>query len=137
MTDKHMPQWRWYTLIEKDTHLCRRERTPRRMIKHGTRLLHGHTRKPVHELLDRGVIFQVLEQGGHRDASASKHPHPAHDSQVAFDGTAGGPIDNANDPSAVTPRNLLAFRFTPSNVPRRPRPGKRQIKLQDLSVSRV
>jgi hypothetical protein len=33
------------------------------MLKYGTGLLGGDTRKPLDELVQRGIVFQVLEEG--------------------------------------------------------------------------
>lgn len=64
------------------------------MLKHNARLLKRHAGKPLNELMDGSVVFEVLEERCHRHARASKDPRTANASGIALDGSAGGPIDH-------------------------------------------
>ena len=78
------------------------------MLEHDTGLLQGDAGKPIDELMNRGVVFEVLEERGHGYASAKKDPSAAHSGGVLLDNSAGRPIDHGQNastrcPAAATP----------------------------------
>ena len=88
------------------------------MFQHRTRMLQRDPGEPLDELVDRGVIFQILEKRGHRDTGAAKDPRTTHTSGVSFNGRACGPVDHIHDASTgglsthyfpVTARTAFGF----------------------------
>ena len=49
------------TLVEQYAHLYRGERASCHVLKHCTDLFESDTRKPFHELRDKGAVFNILE----------------------------------------------------------------------------
>jgi hypothetical protein len=47
------------------------------VIQYGASLLYRHAREPIQELVQRGIVFEVLEKGCDRDARAAEHPGAA------------------------------------------------------------
>lgn len=64
------------------------------MIAYGPGLLGGHARKPLDELVQRGVVLQVLEERGDRHAGTREHPGAAHAVRMTIDFRTGWPIAN-------------------------------------------
>jgi hypothetical protein len=63
MMAERLSKGRRGALIEKHLHSSWCEGAAGGMLKYGTGLLGGDTRKPLDELVQRGIIFQVLEEG--------------------------------------------------------------------------
>jgi hypothetical protein len=64
------------------------------VLEHNACLLKSYAREPLNELMDRCVIFEVLEQRRYRHARAAKDPRTTDASGVALDGSARGPVDH-------------------------------------------
>jgi hypothetical protein len=64
------------------------------VLEHNACLLKSYAGEPLNELMDRCVIFEVLEERCYRHARASKHPRTANASGVALDGSASGPVNH-------------------------------------------
>ena len=61
-------------MVEKDAHLGRRKRAPRRMLKYGANLFKRDTGKPLDELNYLGAVFEVLKQCSNRYACSREYP---------------------------------------------------------------
>ena len=83
------------TLIEQDPH-SRHFQRPSGMFQDAAGLLCGNTRKPFQKFLHRRAAFNILEQRGHRDARAAKHPCAADTISVTFNRSAGSPVDHSS-----------------------------------------
>jgi hypothetical protein len=59
-----------------------------------TSLRQGNTGKPLNELMDRGVFFEVLKERSNRNPCASKNPSTTYAIRVALDIGAGRPINH-------------------------------------------
>jgi hypothetical protein len=81
------------SLIKEHTHLHRRQRTPRRVLKHRTRLLECHTGKPFDEIMHRDVVFEILEQCSNGYTRPTKHPRATAPLPVVFDCSTCRPVD--------------------------------------------
>jgi hypothetical protein len=66
------------------------------MFQDGTGLLLGDTREPFQKFLHRRSTFNILEQSGHGDARAAKHPRTANTISVAFNSNAGSPVNHSS-----------------------------------------
>jgi hypothetical protein len=55
------------------------------MVQHGQNLLSLDARKPFQEIVNGSAVLQVLEKGGHGNASSSKHPFPTYFLRVPLD----------------------------------------------------
>jgi hypothetical protein len=88
-------EWNRSALIERDSHSHHFQR-PRGMFQDGTGLLLGDTREPFQKFLHRRAAFNILEQRGHGDARAAKHPRTADTISVAFNSNAGSPVDHSS-----------------------------------------
>ena len=97
MLDKRVAQWRRRAVVEENPHLCNSERTAGRVLQYGARLLQRDPWEPLKKLVDRSIVFKVLEQCRDGHASASKDPGATHPRGVALDSGARGPIDQARD----------------------------------------
>ncbi len=80
MLRKKLAQRHGGALIEQHPHSCHLGlvETAGCVIKHCAYLLFGDAREPLQELLDLSAVFQVLEQGRHRNTRTAKHPRAAH-----------------------------------------------------------
>jgi hypothetical protein len=87
-------EWNRSALIEQDSHSHHFQR-PRGMFQDGTGLLLGDTREPFQKFPHRRSTFNILEQSGHGDARAAKHPRTADTISVAFNSNAGSPVDHS------------------------------------------
>ena len=94
MPDKYLPQRHRSTLVEQDLHLRHRKRTPCRVLEDLLRLFQCDPREPLDEFLNRGVVFQILEQGRYRDARAKEYPGSTHAFGVMFDDRTGRPVNH-------------------------------------------
>jgi len=59
-----------------------------------TSLRQGNTGEPLNELMDRGILFEVLEERGNRDPRAPKNPCTTDAIRVALDIGARRPINH-------------------------------------------
>ena len=80
------------------------------MFQDAAGLLCSDARKPFQKFLDRRAAFNILEQRGHRDARAAKHPCAADTISVAFNSSAGSPVDHSS---------ILRFELKGLNVSRK------------------
>ena len=86
------------TLIKQNAHLSGdRERAPRRMFKHRTRLLKRHPREPFNELCNLRAILKILEHRGDGYTCVPKHPSAADTVWVLLNGRTGRPINHGNN----------------------------------------
>ena len=69
------------------------------MLEHCASLLKSHTREPLNELVNRGVVFKVLKQCRDWHASTPEHPCSTYATGVALDGGACGPVNHGSDGS--------------------------------------
>jgi hypothetical protein len=69
------------------------------MLQDSASLFDRNPGKPLDELENRGVIFEVLEQGCDRHTRAPEDPCAAQDGGILFYGCATGPVDHAKDGS--------------------------------------
>jgi hypothetical protein len=83
------------SLIKKDAHLCGLKSRSGGVFQNVTSLGYGNTRKPLDELMDRGIFFEVLEECGNRNPCAAENPRTTYAIRIALDIRAGGPIDHA------------------------------------------
>lgn len=81
-------------LIEQNAQLRRRDSTARSMREDGPHLFERNARKPLEELMQRHVVFEILEQGRDGDTRATEQPRTAVPLVVLFDRIAGGPVDH-------------------------------------------
>jgi hypothetical protein len=81
------------TLIEQDPH-SRHFQRPSGVFQDAAGLFCGDARKPFQKFLHRRATFNILEQRGHRDTRAAKHPCAADTISVAFNSSAGSPVDH-------------------------------------------
>jgi len=81
-------------LIEQDAQLRRGQGAAGRVLQDGTDLIRRYARKPFHELRDESTVFQVFEQGCHRDTGAAEHPGSTHTFRAPLNGWTRGPIDH-------------------------------------------
>lgn len=102
-----MPKWGRRTLIEKDLHLRRRQRTLRGMLQNSANLFRRDALKPVSEVMNGGAAFQVLEHDRDRHPRASEDPCSAYALGVAFNFGAARPVNHCK---IVAPR-VDAARF--------------------------
>jgi hypothetical protein len=65
VNEQGAPQRDGRSLIEQDTHSGRGECAAGSMLQYGTHLRQGHTRKPLHELIHRAPVFEILEKRRH------------------------------------------------------------------------
>jgi hypothetical protein len=63
------------------------------VLKDKPRLLLGDAREKFDELGHRHTVFQVLEQGCHRDPGAAKHPNTTHPLGIPLYGNAACPTE--------------------------------------------
>ena len=94
MTCERMPQRNRGSLVKQDTHLCSQQRGSGRVFQDVTRLRHGYAGKPLDELMNRGILFQVLEKCGNGNPRTAENPSTAYAVRVALDIGAGRPIDH-------------------------------------------
>ena len=87
-------------LVEKDLHLRIRQCALRGVLQDRVNLLRSGPFEPFDEVVDRGSIFQVLEQRGDRHSRTAKDPCATHTLGIAFDSGAGVPVDHGNDGSS-------------------------------------
>lgn len=80
------------------------------MFQDAAGLLCCDTRKPFQKFLHGCAAFNILEQRGHRDTRAAKHPCTADTISGAFNSRAGGPVDHAS---------ILRFELKGLNVSRK------------------
>ena len=73
----------------------RRKCASRGVLKNCSGLLKAYAGKPFHELIDRSTVFQILKEGCHGHARATKQPSAAITLGVVFNGIAGRPVDHA------------------------------------------
>ena len=99
MTGKRMAQWGWRALVKKNKHSRHRQSAARGMLQHGSRLLDRNAREPLDELVQRSVVFEVLEQRCDGHARAPEHPCAAEDGGVLLYRAASGPVNHENDGS--------------------------------------
>ena len=64
------------------------------MLKDCASLICRDAGKPLDEVMQRRIIFQVFEQCRDRHARAAEDPGPAHACRVSLYSWAGGPIDH-------------------------------------------
>ena len=62
MFNQRRAQRRWSPLIKENPHSGSFESTSRCMLKHGARLLRGNAREPFDEIVQRCIVFKVLEK---------------------------------------------------------------------------
>lgn len=103
-------------LVEEDLHLGGRERTPSRVFKNSLGLVDRHAGEPIDELMDRGVVFEVLEQRGDRNASPPEHPSSAHATWVALYSGARRPVNHVKILAPTGLKRNGALRSAPSLV---------------------
>jgi len=70
-------------LVEKDAHSSCFERAGG-VLQHGTDLRERNAREPGNKVRDLGPVFEVLEQGRHRNAGAAKNPSATYALGVTF-----------------------------------------------------
>ena len=63
------------------------------MFQDVTSLRQGDAGKPLNELMDGGVFFEILEERGNRNPCASKNPSTTYAIRVALDIHARRPIN--------------------------------------------
>ena len=81
-------------LIEQDIHSGRFQGAASRVLEHGPGLFGGDPRKPIDEIVKRGVVLKVLEQRRNRHARPCEDPSSADATGVPFSGRASRPIDH-------------------------------------------
>lgn len=64
------------------------------MLKHVARLSQGNAGKPLDELVNGRILFEILEKCGNRHPRAAENPGTTYAFRVAFDIGAGRPIDH-------------------------------------------
>ena len=62
MVNQRRAQRRWSPLIKENPHSGSFKSTSRCMLKHGARLLRGNAREPFDEIVQRCIVFKVLEK---------------------------------------------------------------------------
>ncbi len=97
------------TLIEQDPH-SRHFQRPGGMFKDAAGLLCTNTRKPFQKFLHGRAAFNILEQRGHRDTRAAKHPCTADTISGPFNSRAGSPVNHLS---------ILRFELKGLNVSRK------------------
>ena len=112
MACERTPQGGRGSVIKEDPHLCNGERTAGSVLQHGARLVQTDSWKPLQELMDRRVVFEVLEESGDRDARPLEHPGTTHPRGVALDSRAGGPVDHGRDGSTGGGLRRLTFELS-------------------------
>ena len=65
------------------------------MLQNGASLLGRDAGEPFDELMERRVVFEILEQGRNRYPRAAKYPGAAYPSWVMLGYRTGRPIDHA------------------------------------------
>ena len=94
MTYQCFAKWGRRALIKQNLHSSSFERAPSDMLKNRASLLGCHTGKPLDEVMQRRVIFQVLEEGRDRYARTAEDPCSAYACGVTFNSRAGRPVDH-------------------------------------------
>lgn len=84
----------WSALVKKDAHSSGFERAGS-MLEHGTDLRERDAREPGNKVRDLSTVFEVLEQGRNRNASAAKNPSATHALGVTLYSRAGRPVNHA------------------------------------------
>jgi len=98
MSGQRMPEGNGHPLIEEDSHKrCSGvDETALCMLEHGVHLFTRHPGKPLQELLDGRVTFEVLEQRLHGHPRSFEEPGPTHLSGDALYGRALRPVEHAS-----------------------------------------
>ena len=96
MSGEGLPKRRWRALIEENLHSSSFEGASGCMFEYGSGLLRGDARKPIDELMQRRIVFKVLEERRDRHTRTCEHPSAAHAAGVTLNCGAGGPINHAN-----------------------------------------
>ncbi len=78
------------------------------MLQDGSDLRQGNTRKPLEELMNRGILLKVFKQCGDGHPRAEKHPGTAYAIRVALNVGTGGPVDH---------ERMVALRLDKRNRP--------------------
>ena len=94
MSREKLPQWNRRSLVKQDTHLYGQQSRSGRVFQNVASLRQGDTGKPLNELMDGGIFFEVLEESGNRNPCASENPSTAYAIRVALDIKAGRPINH-------------------------------------------
>ena len=87
--DQGVAQRRRCSVIEENPQLCHGKRTASGVLQHRACLIQRHAREPVKELMDGGVILQVLKKGRDGYAGAFEDPGTTHPRGIALDSGAG------------------------------------------------
>jgi len=69
-----LPQRNRSPLVKQDTHLCSQQSGPGRVFQDVASLRQGNAGKPLNELMDGGVCFEVLKESSDRNPSAAENP---------------------------------------------------------------
>ena len=96
MSSERLPKRRRSALIEKNFHSGGFEGAAGCMFEYGPGLLRSDARKPIDELVQRRIVFKVLEERRNRHARTCEHPSAAHAAGVTLNYRASGPVDHAN-----------------------------------------
>ncbi len=65
------------------------------MFQNVTGLRQGNAGKPLNELMNRGIFFEILEERGNRNPCAPENPCTTYPIRVALNIEAGRPINHA------------------------------------------
>jgi len=119
MIGKVIAQWRRRALIKQNAH-SRGFQGMHGMFENAPGLLARYAGKPGQKIGKLCPVFEILEQGGDRNARAAEHPCSAYPGWIPLNGGAGRPVDHdGNLPICATLHN--ARRQT--NVHPDPAPG--------------
>jgi hypothetical protein len=80
------------------------------MFQNMASLRQANAWKPLNELLNRGIFFEVLEQRGHRNPRATENPGTTDALRIALDIGARGPINHEQIVALWQPKTTAAFR---------------------------
>lgn len=64
------------------------------MLKNGTSLGQGNTRKPLKKFMDGSVLFEILKERGNRHPRAAENPSTADAIRIALNYRTGRPINH-------------------------------------------
>ena len=94
MAQQGLPQRNRGSLVEKYAHLCSQQSRPGRVFEDVTSLGQGNAGKPLKEVMNGGVFFQVLKERGDRHPCATENPSTTHTILIAFNIGTGRPINH-------------------------------------------
>ena len=94
VTRKSLPQRDGGSLVKQDPHLCGQQSRLGGVFQDVTGLRQGNAGKPLDELVNRGIFFEILEQRGNRNPRAPKNPGTTYAIRVALNIGAGRPINH-------------------------------------------